>query len=154
MRTTTPARARAILDLVFDERQSQEARYGETSQKLEDGTGPEVRWLGPYTGDSAFEIQEKLRGDYEDYEEETGAPTWVHLVREEVAEAFLEVDPARLAEELIQVAALCVSWVERLELVATCEECGNDDGPHRVGGRRLCLDCAETTLPSRLPGEE
>jgi hypothetical protein len=35
-------------------------------------------------------------------------------VREEVAEAFQEADGPALVDELIQVAALCVSWVERL----------------------------------------
>ena len=39
----------------------------------------------------------------------------MHLVREEVAEAFAESDPARLREELIQVAALAVSWVEKID---------------------------------------
>lgn len=143
MRTTDPARTRLILDLVFDERQAQEARYGEANKTIADGTGPETRWLLPFTTASADLIQDHLRCDYEEFEEETGAVTWAHLVREEIAEAFQEDDPARLAEELIQVAALCVSWVERLELVRPCDECGNDDGPHRVNGRRLCLDCVE-----------
>lgn len=140
MRPTTPARTRAILDLVFEERQAQEVRYGEVNKTIADGTGPETRWLAPYTWVSAEEIQKGLRRSYEDFEEETGAVTWCHLVREEIAEAFQEDDPDRLAEELIQVAALCVSWVERLR---PCDECGNDDGPHRVNGRRLCLDCVE-----------
>jgi len=107
-------RTRAVLDLVFAEREAQEARYGETNKNLVSGTGPETRWLLPYTSDSAREIQLTLREDYEDWEDEAGLPTWAHLVREEVAEAFQEADPKRLKEELIQVAALCVSWVERL----------------------------------------
>jgi hypothetical protein len=113
-RGTTPARTRAILELVFNERQRQEARYGDANLTIEDGTGPRVRWLGPFTERSAEDIQIELRHDYEDFEVETGAPTWLHLVREEIAEAFQESDSDRLAEELIQVAALCVSWVERL----------------------------------------
>lgn len=145
-RTTSAARARAILELVFEERQRQEARYGHVNPLLEDGTGPETRWLAPYTGDSAEAVQKELRADYEAFEEEVGQVTWVHLIREEIAEAFQETHPERLAEELIQVAALCVSWVERLPRVAGCEECGNDDGPHRVEGRSLCLDCVEAKL--------
>lgn len=143
MNRTSPARTRIILDLVFDERQAQELRYGEANQLIEDGTGPEARWLGPYTEDSAEDIQKTLRRDYEEFEEAAGLPTWAHLVREEITEAFQEDDPARLAEELIQVAALCVSWVERLGVVAPCEGCGNEDGQHHVGGLRLCLDCVE-----------
>lgn len=114
MRGTDPSRCRAILELVFAERERQEARYGATNPHLVDGTGPNTRWLGPYTGHSAAEIQHELRRDYEDWEAEEGLPTWAHLVREEIAEAFQEDDPIKLGEELIQVAALCVSWVERL----------------------------------------
>lgn len=114
MRPTTLARTRVILELVFEERAAQEARYGRANQEIEDGSGPGARWLGPYTGASAAEIQEGLRRDYEDFEDEAGRPTWVHLVREEVAEAFEEDDPERLKAELVQVAALCVSWAERL----------------------------------------
>lgn len=114
MRPTNPARTRAILDLVLEHRQVQEARYGDVNLHIVDGTGPEARWLLPFTGMSAEQIQKELRRDYEDFEAETGTVTWAHLVREEIAEAFQEEDPERLAEELIQVAALCVSWVERL----------------------------------------
>lgn len=113
MRETSPERTREILERVFQERQSQEARYGEQNAKCQSGTGPDTCWLLPFTGASATKIQHRLRYDYEEYEYDAPV-TWVHLVREEIAEAFQEDDPARLAEELIQVAALCVSWVERL----------------------------------------
>ena len=113
MRPTDPARTRAVLEKVFEERQAQEARYGLDNETTQSGTGPETRWLEPFTGASATEVQEALRRDYEGFEDEAPV-TWLHLVREEIAEAFQEDDPERLAEELIQVAALCVSWVERL----------------------------------------
>lgn len=147
-RPTTPARTRAVLDLVLAEREAQEARYGKANVSIVDGTGPETRWLQPLCSFGATEIQKWLRSDYEEYEEEAGAPTWVHLVREELAEAFeLEPSDPRLAEELVQVAALCVSWVERLLTPFGCEECGNDDGPHKgADDRRYCLDCLEATL--------
>lgn len=103
----------AVLQAVRAERARQVARYGRNTA-LEDGSGPATRWLLPYTTDSAADVEQTLRADYEDYEEDAGAPTWVHLVREEVAEAFAETDPQRLEEELVQVAALCVSWVETL----------------------------------------
>jgi hypothetical protein len=114
VRETTPDRTRLVLGLVFAERQAQESRYGRENLTTQSGTGPETCWLGPYTGDSADEIQVALRWDYDEYADEAPV-TWVHLVREEIAEAFQESDPTRLAEELIQVAALCVSWVERLD---------------------------------------
>lgn len=104
----------AVLRMVAAERQRQEARYGDANKSTQSGTGPETRWLLPYTRDGAADIQADLRSDYEDYEAEAPV-TWAHLVREEVAEAFElpEGDP-RLVDELVQVAALCVSWVERL----------------------------------------
>ena len=114
MRPTTPDRTRAVLSLVFDERQAQEVRYGSVNETTQSGSGPNARWLLPYTSESAAQIQQVLRNDYEEFEDE-GPVTWLHLVREEVAEAFQESDPTLLAQELIQVAALCVSWVERLD---------------------------------------
>lgn len=103
-----------VLERVFQERTRQVSTYGHNTD-LEDGTGPETRWALPASSNSARDLEQMFRQDYEDYEEETGKPTWVHLVREEIAEAFQETDPALLAAELTQVAALCVSWVEKLE---------------------------------------
>lgn len=145
MTATNPGRTRAVLDLVLEERVAQEARYGEANLTIVNGTGPETRWLQPLSQVSAVQIQKALRRDYEEFEDETGAPTWVHLVREEIAETFQEEDPARLAEELIQVAALCVSWVERLGAVA-CGACGGPDGVHKLGDGRLCTDCLKASL--------
>jgi hypothetical protein len=108
-------RTREVLELVFAERESQEAQYGEENIDRPSGTGPSTCWLGPYTGDSADQIQRTLRTDYEEFEDETGRVTWVHLIREEIAEAFEEDDNARLASEMIQVAALCVAFVETLD---------------------------------------
>ena len=103
----------AVLDEVFDERVRQVARYGQNDD-LDNGTGPDAEWLTPFTTDTATDIEENLRAEYEASEKKTGKPTWMHLIREEIAEAFQEDDPERLAEELTQVAALCVSWVETL----------------------------------------
>lgn len=104
--------ARRVLADVNLERVRQTRRYD--NAETVDGTGPETRWLLPYTNDSATEIEAALRGDYVDFEDEAPV-TWVHLVREEVAEAFTETDPEALRAELIQVAALCVSWVEQID---------------------------------------
>lgn len=104
-----------VLAEVINERVRQEKRYGDVNDKLLDGTGPEVEWCPVYSANrTAVQIQDDFRYEYEQYEKLNGLPTWMHLVREEVAEAFQESGPDRLAEELIQVAALCVSWVERI----------------------------------------
>jgi hypothetical protein len=102
-----------VLDMVFDERVRQVARYGH-NEDLEDGFGPEVMWLTPLANDDAVEIQTALRDNYEAHEGIFGRPTWMHLIREELAELFESEpdDPAAIAEAL-QVAALLVSWVEK-----------------------------------------
>lgn len=108
-----------VLQAVAQRRIEQVQRYGHNDD-LQDGTGPEAEWLdavvdvahlGPF---DATEIEELLRQEYVKYERDHGSPTWMHLVREEVAEAFMENAPAKLEDELLDVAALCVSWVETL----------------------------------------
>jgi hypothetical protein len=101
-----------VLALVREERVRQLERYGQ--QDLDDGTGPLAQWAVPVSLEPAKVLEGRLREAYEKWEATHGAPTWRHLVVEEVAEALQETDPARLAEELTQVAALCVSWVEAL----------------------------------------
>lgn len=102
-----------VLDDVGRERVRQVNRYGHNDD-LDLGMGPDIRWLLPYTSDSAHSIEKGLRDDYEDFEEDAGKPTWLHLIREEVAELFQEGDLRRVEEEAVQVAALCVSLVETI----------------------------------------
>lgn len=108
-----------VLLEVWEERARQFARYG-TNNGLRDGTGPDVRWLDGVGLNldwaTADELQERIREEYERFERRAGNPDWLRLVREEVAEAFAESDEKRLQEELIQVAALCVSWVESIRV--------------------------------------
>lgn len=35
------------------------------------------------------------------------------------------------------------------DMIPGCDECGNDDGPHRYDGRDLCLDCLEMLYPDK-----
>lgn len=98
-----------VLRAVVAERERQVAQYGLNSE-LEDGTGPDETWVQPLDYSPATVVQKRFRKDYEGFIQ----PTWARLVREEVAEAFEQDDPQRLEEELIQVAALCISWVETL----------------------------------------
>ena len=105
-------RTSSVLEDVADERSRQFARYG-TNEDLEHGTG--TPWLFPVSQLPASAVEASFRAEYEDVETTVGRPNWMRLVREEVAEAFAETDPARLREELIQVAALCVSWVEKID---------------------------------------
>jgi hypothetical protein len=134
-----------VLADVRAERARQYARHGSNST-LSDGTGPEVPWMGNVADfyqsrlaavrrfPGAGEIETHLRNDYEAHEARTGKPTWMHLVREEVAEVFAENDPQRLRAELIQVAALAVSWVEKLDARQTPS--GIRPGSRKFAGER------------------
>lgn len=104
-----------VLQDVRAERARQFAQYG-TNEDLVDGVGPTARWLQPYSADIASVVERRFRDDYEQTEADHGAPTWARLLREEMAEALAEGDPAKLRAELLQVAALAVSWVEKLDL--------------------------------------
>lgn len=103
-----------VLQDLRAERARQFARYGDNAD-LVDGVGPTARWLQPYSGDTAAVVERRFRDDYEEYEKDHGAPTWARLLREELAEALAEADPAKLRAELLQVAALSVSWIEKLD---------------------------------------
>lgn len=116
----------AVLERVFQERIRQERQYGDVNDLLEDGFGPDVRWIPglrrgvqpgpglPTPENTAKQIQEIFRENYEKREADGDLPTWMHLIREEVAE-FFETDPdsPEAIDEALQVAALCVSWAER-----------------------------------------
>jgi hypothetical protein len=125
-----------VLGTVAEHRQYQYETYG-ANRDVVDGTGPEVEWLKPVTqevdafhtggfcltGFTAKEIEDLFRGEW-DYlndgteEEKAGyrkTASWMRMLREEVAEAFREDDPERLIEELTQIAALSVSWIEKIQ---------------------------------------
>jgi hypothetical protein len=91
-----------VLGEVLQERVDQEAKWGE--QNHPDGTGALYRVR-------ASELQRR----YTELGFERGEGTWTLILLEEVAEALAESDEARLREELVQVAAVAVSWVEAID---------------------------------------
>lgn len=112
-----------VLDVVFQHRIQQVARWGlqrasaDPEQRIGpaplDGTGPDIEWLE--NSKPARHIEEDLRRAYDKQRARGIPPTWMELLREEVSEAFCEDDPVRLREELVQVAAVAVSWVEDID---------------------------------------
>lgn len=93
----------AVCREVIRERVRQDARWGQ--QNHPDGTGPTMTTLN-----RADEARKAC-----DYAHENGIGTWRHILTEEYAEALAESDPAKLREELIQVAAVAVAWVEAID---------------------------------------
>jgi hypothetical protein len=106
----------AVLERVFEERCKQMAKHGEAMRHLPDGTGPGVQWI-PGLPLQASEIETLFRREYDEKRGDAPEPserlTRMHLVREELAEAFeKEGDDPEFVDEILQVAALCVQWAE------------------------------------------
>ena len=117
-----------VLAEVRDERSRQDARWGQ--QDHPDGTGqyPEVTAAMA----AVLATEHAAEGGYLD---------WLHILREEVAEAFAETDPAALRGELLQVAAVAVAWIEAIDRRSAsrtpdspCLDCGSD----QCDGYPLC----------------
>jgi len=87
---------------VLAERQRQKKLHG--VQTLPDGTG-----------DSASDAMRSVAQMLCDQATRRGTLTWRDILREEVFEAFAETDRDKLREELIQVAAVAVQWIEAID---------------------------------------
>jgi siderophore synthetase component len=92
----------AVLNEVLEERRRQHDKWGQ--QDHPDGTGNE-HWTNRATlaKELCFDAFRKERG------------TFRHVMEEEVYEAFAEADQVRLREELVQVAAVAVAWIESID---------------------------------------
>jgi hypothetical protein len=116
MSQSTPRREQ-VLHLIRLERLRQIEAYGSNAD-LDlgfEGTVSAYPWLLPFSGFDGEEIESGFREDYELYKASHGGkPTWMHLIREEVAELFKATDKDNRVEEAVQVAALCVSLLELL----------------------------------------
>lgn len=87
---------------VHNEQVKQLAKWGE--QNHPDGTGGES-WR--HESDSARAACEQAFT--------AGAGTWRHILDEEFAEACAEGDALKLRAELVQVAAVAMSWIEAID---------------------------------------
>lgn len=87
------------------ERFSQLAKWGDQRGKRADGTSATLfaGWRDEYQRQN-------------DAREEAGKPgIWSKILLEEVFEAMSETDPILLEDELVQVAAVAVAWLEDLQ---------------------------------------
>lgn len=101
--------------LVVGERRRQIELYG-LNEDLALGFEDGQPWLAPYVTDPPRVVEAVFREEYEAYKRLAGSPTWMHLIREEVAEMFAAQSPGDAIVEASQVAALCVSLIEHLML--------------------------------------
>lgn len=104
-----------VLERVFEERVRQTEIHGHAMRALPDGVGPETCWTAPLAHEGMLNAASVQRLFREEYEAASGGSvlTRMHLIREELAEAF-ECDPdsPEFIDEILQVAALCVQWAE------------------------------------------
>jgi len=87
---------------IRQERIAQEEKFPD--QHLCDGTGKGL-WR------NKANTQKILNDAYG----KAGSLTWQHVLEEEVLEAFAEKDPKLLRAELVQVAAVCVRWIQDID---------------------------------------
>lgn len=91
-----------ILEEVYRERKAQDLQWGE--QNHPDGTGGKMR-----------EMMARIRKEECDTADKEHRLTFLRILEEEVSEAFAEMDVVKLREELIQVAAVAVCWIESID---------------------------------------
>lgn len=104
MSKTTPA----VLCEVAAERERQDRKWGE--QNHPDGTA------------AVFALDRDMWTELVEDNAAYGQSEWAPILMEEVAEALAEVDPAKLRRELVQVAAVAVSWIEAIDRRALARE--------------------------------
>ena len=99
----------AVLFEVAQERARQDAKWGE--QNHPDGTARP--W--PAIFRLSFADCAQIARLQVDHEAKIGTSNYTSILLEEVFEALAETDPAKLREELIQIAAVCVQWVQAID---------------------------------------
>jgi malonyl CoA-acyl carrier protein transacylase len=92
----------AVVGQIAAERRRQDEKWGQQSHP--DGTGGAARER------YAIHLREECEEAFAE-----GRGRWAHILEEEVAEAVAESDPAKLREELVQVAAVATAWVEHID---------------------------------------
>jgi hypothetical protein len=109
-----------VLAEVRVERARQDAKWGE--QNHPDGTGDWDAYRGAWSEGTLKEIRQGKAREAKDYCDRAAKErrlTYRHILDEEVREAFAEDDKAKLRAELLQVAAVAVAWIEKLDREAS-----------------------------------
>lgn len=91
-----------LFEDVLAERRRQDSMWGE--QNHPDGTGE--------LGSDRQANQARVTCDQQF---EAGLGAWADILKEEVYEAIAESDVVKLREELVQVAAVCMAWIEAID---------------------------------------
>ena len=115
-----PVTPPVLLDVV-QERRRQDQKWGEQNH----GDGFNLRLDAAIHDDVFFDLEHATVRDFGDYVERAGrslledgvaaVDTWAGILLEEVGEALTTPSREELRKKLIQVAAVCVAWVEDLD---------------------------------------
>lgn len=98
---------RNVLLEVLAERQRQTKKYGQETHP--DGIGKDLNIFG-----TAIQCMRQAQYACDDCAND-GSMTFLHILFEEVLEANAAPDKINLREELIQIAAAAVAWVEKID---------------------------------------
>jgi hypothetical protein len=126
-----------ILDEISQERDRQLAKWGE--QRHPDDTGGGFLAAAAHNARNTCQQAAKFV---------RGGPGWRLILAEEVAEAFAESDRVKLRDELVQVAAVAVAWIEDIQSRAVAVP---DDDPVWIGCPEDCSGCVCAALGHRAP---
>mgnify|MGYP001614295790 CR=1 FL=1 len=111
----------AVLGEVHAERVRQDAKWDE--QNHPNGTGEGRLSDLTYRNTTAHAAKGLVDGMAK-----SGRLTYAAILYEEFAEAMEEVDPTRLRAELVQVAAVAVAWVEKIDRETAREKAEQTSG--------------------------
>lgn len=103
-----------VLKEVAEERQRQDERWGE--QNHHDGTGPNKLLFGFHAPENPTYLAARERATtITDSRTDMKMVSYGDILLEEVFEAMAESNQDRLREELVQVAAVTVAWIEKID---------------------------------------
>lgn len=97
-----------VLTEVACERQLQDDKWGEQNHPdIWDETPEKIQTTRRYAA--------KVAQNFKEINDSDQPLDWANILSEEFYEAIAEEDPAKLREELIQVAAVAVAWIEAID---------------------------------------
>lgn len=103
-----------VFEEVQDELNRQDEKWGE--QNHPNGTGPDhVMWPAVAVKVKSYGAIADAAKQATDTAAKLGGLTYADILLEEVFEAMAEADAARLRAELIQSAAVCVAWIQKID---------------------------------------
>tara|TARA_R110000772_G_scaffold95789_3_gene194163 strand:- start:11250 stop:11600 length:351 start_codon:yes stop_codon:yes gene_type:complete len=106
-----------ILREVIEERKAQDIKWGEQNYScLDEALLKRDGGCTPQRMCEEYEIPSEDRGRFLcENSFENGVGTYAHIALEEFSEVVSEFDPVKRRKELIQLTAVCVAWVEKID---------------------------------------